>query len=547
MGRRPIEDQKFDYVVVGAGSAGCLVAARLSESGQHQVALIESGGEDDSFWIRVPLGYGKLHDDPRYNWMYDGEPEPELNGARGYQPRGKVLGGTGSINGSAYVRGKPKDYDDWERLGNTGWGFRDVLPFFKKGEGNEMGPSEYHGAGGPLKVSNNPRHELCDAFVQAGLQAGFPENHDCNGERSDGFGYNQSTIWKGRRWSAADAYLKPARKRGNLCVLTNAHATRIALRHGNADGVVFRQGSQLRTVRARKEVILCAGAFNSPQLLQLSGVGPAELLKSLGIPVIADLPGVGANLQDHFGTALAYECTRPITINDMVNNPFRRILMGLEYLLFRRGLMTTNASFVGAAVQTDSQVPESEVRLKLALWARSATGLQAHRHRMGLDAYSGFSILNSLQYPESRGSVRSRSADSAVPPEIRFNFFQSDRDRKTLVEAVRLVRRLMSMPAMIPYVKGERAPGADCVSDEEIIAFCRESGKSFHHAAGSCRMGVGEDAVVEPRLRVRGVGGLRVIDASVMPRIVAANPNATVMMIAEKGATMILEDDKRLM
>jgi choline dehydrogenase len=537
------DDQEFDYVVVGAGSAGCVVAARLAESGRDRVALLESGGEDDSFWIRVPLGYGKLHDDPAYNWRYESEPEAELNGARGYQPRGRVVGGTGSINGNVYMRGKPRDYDDWARLGNTGWGFRDVLPFFKRGECNEMGPGEYHGAGGPLKVSNAPRHELCDAFIQAGVQAGFPANEDCNGERYEGFGYNQLTTWKGRRWSAADAYLRPVRRRGNLDVLTHAHATRIRFRDGRACDVEFRQGNQLRSARARREVILCAGAFNSPQLLQLSGVGPAGLLKSHGIPVQADLNGVGANLQDHFGTALTYECTRPITINDMVNNPVRRVLMGLEYLCLRRGLMTTNASFVGASVQTDPQDPASEVRLKLALWARSATGRLAPR--MGLDPYSGFSVLNSLQYPASRGNVRIRGTDSTLAPEIRFNFFTSERDRKTLLESTRLVRRLMAMPAMVPYVKGERSPGAACVSDEDIIAFCRERGKSFHHAVGSCRMGVGEDAVVDPRLRVRGLGGLRVIDASVMPRLVGANPAATVMMIAEKGAAMVLEDGRQ--
>ena len=321
-----------DYVVVGAGSAGCVVAARLSESGAHRVALIEAGGEDDSFWIHAPLGYGMLYDKPKYNWFYQSEPETELAGTKCYQPRGKVLGGTGSINGMVYVRGQREDFQYWRDLGNTGWAYDDVLPYFRKAEDNDGGANAYRGAGGPLGVSSLPQHELADAFVKAGEQAGYARNDDFNGATQEGFGYHQVTTRKGRRSSTAVAYLYPARKRPNLRVITNAIATRVVFRDGRATGVEFIKDGVAHTAQASREVILCGGAFNSPQLLQLSGVGPKDLLRQHDIPLVAHVPGVGANLQNHFTVDTRYRCTQPITLNDAVNNPLRRLAVGLQYL-----------------------------------------------------------------------------------------------------------------------------------------------------------------------------------------------------------------------
>ena len=321
-----MEANEFDYIVVGAGTAGCVVAARLSESGSHRVALIEAGGEDNSFWIDTPIGFGRLWDDPKFNWRYESEPEPELSGGKSYLPRGKVLGGTGTINAMIYVRGQREDFDNWRRWGNAGWGYDDVLPFFKKSEDNERGADDYHAVGGPMRVSDMARYELTDAFVAAGIEAGYPCNDDFNGPSQDGFGYNQATIRNGRRGSTSIDFLRPARRRGNLTVYTHALATRVLFKDGQASGVEFLRDGVLRHISARREVIVAGGSFNSPQLLQVSGVGPADLLKKHGIAVVADLPGVGANLQDHFQLSVSYRCSRPVTVNDYVNNPLRRIM-----------------------------------------------------------------------------------------------------------------------------------------------------------------------------------------------------------------------------
>lgn len=532
--------EEFDYVVVGAGTAGCVVAARLSESGAHRVALIEAGGEDEGFWIHTPIGFGRLWDDPKFNWRYESEPEPELAGGKSYLPRGKVLGGTGTINAMVYVRGQRQDFDYWRRLGNTGWGYDDVLPYFKKSEDNERGANDYRAVGGPMRVSDMARHELTDAFIAAGLEAGYPKNDDFNGPSQDGFGYNPVTIRNGRRGSTSIDYLRPARRRANLEVITNALATRILFRDGQATGVKISRNGVLQTVTARRELILSAGSFNSPQLLQVSGVGPAELLAKHGIPVVADVAGVGANLQDHFQLSMSYRCTRPVTVNDYVNSPWRRLAMGMQYLLFRKGLMATNATLVGGCIRTDPSLPAPDAKLQLRLWGRSITGRS--RERMGLHPFSSFIVSVMLLHPENRGTVRIKSPDSGVQPEIRFNYFVSERDRRASLVALRAIRRIMSMPAIAPYVAEEMSPGPQCESDAELIDFCRRNGTTNHHSVGTCKMGIDGEAVVDPRLRLRGVGRLRVADASIMPAIVGANPNATIVMIAEKGSEMILKD-----
>ena len=534
------EAGQFDYVVVGAGSAGCVVAARLSESGTYRVALIEAGGEDKCFWIRAPLGYGKLYDDPTYNWRYESEPEPELAGARMYQPRGKVLGGTGSINGMVYMRGQREDFDHWRDLGNVGWSYSEVLPYFKKSEDNDRGEDAYHRVGGPLRVSNLPPHELADAFIAAGQQLGYVRNDDINGASQEGFGYHQVTIRDGRRVSTATAYLRPARTRPCLHVITQAQALHIEFRAGRATGVKISQGGVNRMVRASREVIICGGVFNSPQLLQLSGIGPGELLSKHNIPPVVDLPGVGENLHDHFTVGTIYRCTKPVTLNDAINNPFRRWSMALEYLIFGSGLMTTNANYCGGCIRTESSQLAPEVRLRLRTWGRSVTGRA--KRGMGLHPFSSFEIALALSHPEGRGYVRIKDNLPATPPSIFFNFFASGQDQRNLIAGLRVIKQLAATSALAPYIAEELLPGPGCNSDAQLLAFGRQRGRSNNHAVGTCKMGVGTNAVVDSRLRVHGIDGLRVVDASIMPRIVGADTNATTVMIGEKGAAMILED-----
>jgi choline dehydrogenase len=529
-----------DYVVVGAGSAGCVLAARLSESGAHQVALLEAGGEDKSFWIHAPLGFGKLYDDPKYNWLFESEPEAELANARQFLPRGKVLGGTSSINGMIYSRGQRRDFDHWQQLGNAGWGYDDVEQYFTKAEDNELGAGKHRGAGGPLRVSNIPRNELADAFINAGLEAGYSATAIDDGAHEDGFGYNQLTIRDGRRCSTAVAYLHPVRKRKNLSVIVESLATKVLFRGRDAVGVEYTRNGVTHKIMARREVIVSGGAFNSPQLLQLSGIGPRELLEKHGVPVIEELPGVGANLQDHFGFWGSYRCTRPITVNDVINNPLRRLGIGVRYVLFRSGLMALNPSFVAGCIRTHSALSAPDVKLNLTLWCRSTSGRA--KERFGLQPFSAFSVFITLQHPEARGTVRIKSGNPADPPEIRFNFFASEGDRKTSVAALRGLRKVMAMPAITPYVAAEIAPGPQLTTDAELTEYVRQNGRTNHHPSSTCKMGTDAMAVVDPRLRVRGVNRLRVVDASIMPRIVAGNPNATIVMIAEKASAMLLED-----
>jgi choline dehydrogenase len=526
----------FDYIIVGAGSAGCVLANRLSASGRHSVLLLEAGGHDRHFWIHVPLGYGKLFNDRKVNWLYTSEPEPELDNRRIIQPRGKVLGGSSSINGLLYVRGEPADFDHWRQLGNTGWSFDDVLPYFRRAEDQERGADDLHGSGGPLAVSDvcEP-HPLCEAFIDAAEQAGFPRNPDFNGSTQEGAGYFQLTARHGRRWSTARGYLREARRRPNLRVATNALATRILLDGRRAVGVDYRQGDVPRTARASGEVILAGGAFNSPQLLQLSGIGPAALLSSHGIAVVADMPGVGADLQDHLQIRMQYRCTEPITMNDVLHSWRHRAQAGLRYLVSRKGLLAIGAGYAGGFFRTSPMVATPDVQVHFIIFSADTAGAALH-------PFPGFIASVCQLRPESRGFVRIRSADPREPPAIQPRYLSSQTDRDTVVTGLKLLRGIMRQPAMRRYIAEERAPAPSVTSDADLLAFARASATTVFHPTSTCWMGHDATAVVDERLRVRGFERLRVVDGSIMPTVVSGNTNAAVVMIGEKGADMILHD-----
>jgi choline dehydrogenase len=530
------EAETFDYIIVGAGSAGCVLANRLTASGRHRVLLLEAGGKDRNIWIHIPLGYGKLFTNPKVNWLYSSEPEPELDNRRIIQPRGKVLGGSSSINGLLYIRGQAEDFDHWRQLGNAGWSFADVLPYFRRAEDQERGADDLHGAGGPLAVSDvcEP-HPLCEAFIAASQQAGFPRNDDFNGPTQEGAGYFQLTARNGRRWSTAVGYLRPARGRANLVVVPNAPANRILLSGQRAVGVEYRQGERTRTAYANGEVILAAGAFNSPQLMQLSGLGPAALLKSFGIEVRVDMPGVGADLQDHLQARMQYQCTEPITMNDVINSWRHRLGAGLRYVMSRKGLLAIGAGYAGGFFRTNSAVATPDVQVHFIIFSADASGARLH-------PFPGFIASVCQLRPESRGFVRIRSADPREPPAIQPRYLSSAHDRDTLLAGLKLLRRIMGQPAMQRYIAAERAPGPRCTSDADLLAFARASGSTVFHPTSTCRMGSDPTAVVDERLRVRGIERLRVVDGSIMPTVVSGNTNAAIVMIAEKGADLILAD-----
>ena len=527
---------EFDYVIVGAGSAGCVLANRLSADGRHSVLLLEAGPKDSNLWIHVPLGYGKLFKEKTVNWMYQTEPEPGLNGRQVFQPRGKVLGGSSSINGLLYVRGQHEDYDRWRQHGNTGWGFDDVLPYFKKAEDQQRGADDYHGAGGPLPVSDMLHADpLSGAFIRAAVEAGIPDNPDFNGATQEGAGWFQTTTLNGRRASTARSYLKPARGRRNLHVETAALAQRILFEGKRAAGIEYRQNGALRTVRAKKEILISSGAYNSPQLLQLSGVGPAELLKSHGIDVVLDAPGVGNDLQDHMQVRIVMRCSQPITLNDILNHPGRRIMAGARYAAFRKGPLTIAAGTSGAFFKTDPRLASPDVQIHFLPFSTDKMGEKLH-------PYSAFSASVCQVRPESRGTLRIKSADPMVAPEIRINYLATETDRNVNVEGLKILRKILAAPALKPFVVEESEPGAKVVSDEDLLAFCRQRGSTVYHPTSTCRMGNDSLAVVDQRLRLRGIEGLRVVDASVMPDLVSGNTNAPVIMIAEKASDMILQD-----
>ena len=531
----------FDYIVVGAGSAGAVLAARLSEDPHTRVLLLEAGPKDNSFWIHLPIGYGKTMWSTKYNWCFHTDPDPHMNGRRIYWPRGKTLGGSSSINGLIYIRGQHEDYDAWAAAGNHGWSAKDVLPYFVKSERNQRGASAYHGGEGPLRVSDiGLKDPLIEAFICGAQELGIPRTDDFNGAQQFGAGYYQLTTWKGWRWSTAKGYLKPARGRKNLVVETESQATQIIMDGTRAVGVRYRKGGergQECEVLAAREVLLSAGAIMSPQLLQLSGIGPADLLKKHGVPVVVDLPGVGENLQDHLQIRLTYESNQPTT-NDALNSFFGQAKLGWQWLTKRSGPLAVGINQGGCfmrALANESATPD--IQFHVATLSADMAGGKVHR-------FSGFTLSVCQLRPESRGHIRIRSTNPFEPPEMQPNYLSTDLDRRTAVAAVRSARAIAASQAMAPRVIREVKPGPSAQTDEDILAFCREAGATIFHPSGTCAMGLDPQAgaVLDNRLRVHGVSGLRVIDCSAMPTLVSGNTNAPVVMMAEKAVEMILED-----
>jgi choline dehydrogenase-like flavoprotein len=531
--------QTFDYVIVGAGSAGCVLANRLTASGRHRVLLLEAGPNNRHPWLHIPLGFGRLFNNRRFNWCYETEPQPGCHNRRIIAPRGRVIGGSSSINGLVYIRGQAEDFNIWRQLGNAGWSFEEVLPYFRKAEDNERGENQFHGVGGPLAVSDLcDRHPLAKAFVEAALQCGHPRNDDFNGSVQEGAGYYQTTMRKGVRSSTATGYLGQARRRANLKVVSEALATRIVFEGRRATGIEYVAGNEKNHASANAEVIVAGGAFNSPQLLQLSGLGPASLLQSHGITVIADAPGVGDDLNDHISGRIILRCKEPITLNDAVRRWTAKVTHGLHYALTRRGYLAIPAVSAGCFLRVHPASATPDSQCSISLFSAQTIGGE-------LSPFPGVTGNCVLLRPESRGYVRIKSSDPREAPAINPNYLATQKDRETIVAGVAAMRRIFQAPAMARYIAEEIEPGPRCDNDEELLDFIRRRGSTTYHPVGTCRMGQDQKAVVDERLRVRGFTGLRVVDASIMPAVVSGNTNAAAIMIGEKGADMILEDAKR--
>lgn len=530
----------FDYVIVGGGTAGCVLANRLTEDGKSTVLMLEAGPLDRYLWIHVPIGYGKTMFHKVYNWGFQTEPEAELNGRNIYWPRGRTLGGSSSINGLVFIRGQLSDYDRWAQLGNRGWSSADVLPYFVKSENNQRGPNSHHGGSGPLRISNmGARHELMDAFIAAGAELGVPRNYDFNGAVQEGVGYFQLHTHKGLRWSTAKGYLKPVLGRTNLSVETDAQATRIEFEGRRASAVSYRQAGVEKKVKARREVLLCAGAVQSPQLLQLSGVGPSDLLAGHGIPVVANVPGVGRNLQDHLQVRLIYKCTKPITTNDDLRSLWRRAKIGMQWLLFRSGPLGVGIQLGGMFTRALPSSATPDIQFHFGSISADVAAGKPHD-------FSGFTVSMCQLRPTSRGSVTIRSADPMASPAIHANYLSTDHDKLVMVEGTKVARRITGTCAMAAYIAEEYRPGSSVRTDAEILEFVRRQGTTIFHPVGTCKMGSDPDAVVDERLRVRAVQGLRVVDASIMPTLISGNTNAAAIMIAEKAADMIRDDARQM-
>jgi choline dehydrogenase len=542
----PLHESTFDYVIVGGGTAGCVLARRLSEDGRHRVLLLEAGGSDRSVWIQVPIGYGRTFNDPRFNWGYQTEPDPALGGRASYWPRGKVLGGSGSINAMVYIRGQTGDFDDWAAEGNPGWAWKDVLPYFRKSEDHAWGASEFHGAGGPMRVSDfaDQVHPLCGNFLAACAEAGIARTRDFNGASHEGAGLWQMNIRDGTRCSTARAFLRPALRAGRVRLQLHAQVTRVLLEGRRATGVECRIDGETCRIRAAREVILAGGAINSPQLLMLSGLGDGARLQELGLPVVQDLPGVGVGLQDHLCVSYFFRSRVP-TLNDELYPWWGKLWAGLRYVVNRKGPLGMSVNQAGAFVRSNPGLARPDLHLyfnPLSYTANTATGGSASK-LTNPDPFPAFLISFNTCRPTSRGRIALRSADPFDKPVIETNFLSTPEDLAAIFEGSRVVRDIASRPALASVIESELYPGAGHQSPEEILADFRKRCGSVYHACSTARMGPDPSRhVVDARLRVHGIGGLRVIDASVFPAVTSGNTNAPVVMVAEKGAEMVLED-----
>jgi len=540
-----VSEKQFDYIIVGAGSAGCALAARLTESGKYRVLLLEAGGEDRSIWIHLPLGVGKLLTNERYVWKFQTEPQGELHGKRLYWPRGKVLGGSSAVNGMAYVWGDPHEFDRWSASGLAGWSFADVEPYFRRLESNEYTTSARRGHTGPVKITDRRARDpdvLSDAFIAACKQAGVAETSDYNTEGYEGVRYLEQTVYHGRRWSTATGYLRHAGRRRNLQILTNAVATRVIFDGARAIGVEYIQAGAKTSAKAEREIVLAAGAIQSPQLLELSGIGDPAILAPLGIPVVAAVPAVGEHMVDHLQVRCSYRTNVPITINDIVRSPWHKVRFGIKYLVTRRGLLAGTSSTAHAITRTRVGLNEPDVMVRI--YHISGRDRLSRSKGAGIDPYSGFSIGGFTLHPRSRGSIHIRSRDPSEHPRIDPRYFSDPQDRTTAVAMLRLIRKIAAQPAFQPYILREDRPGSEIIDDDGLLEYARETGQTAWHAVATCRMAAHGLGVVDTRLRVNGVSALRVVDVSVLPSIPSSNTNAAAIMVGERGADFVMEDAK---